>query len=118
MKAACFSGSSLRDTVFGLRCSIPSRCNSATKPQRLSYSMLNSFSIQAPTSRVVRGSIFVIQAFSILLFVAQPAGSTLVAEAGQTLDPLFLIQPIPTADRVVVQQQNFRNRFAVTGFGE
>src|SRR5262245_47595225 len=37
---------------------------------------------------------------------------TLVAEAGQTLDPLFLIQPIPSADRVVVQQQNSRNRFA------
>src|SRR5215472_7991935 len=65
MNAACCSGSSLRDTVFGLRCSIPSRCNSATRPHRLSYSMPNAISIQAPTSRVVRGSVAVIQAFSV-----------------------------------------------------
>jgi len=47
-----------------------------------------------------------------LLFFAQPANAALVAEARQTLEPFFLIQPIPGADRVVVQQQDFRNRFA------
>src|SRR3984885_8973119 len=32
MNPACFSGSNLRDTVFGLRCSMPRRCNSAIRP--------------------------------------------------------------------------------------
>ena len=64
MNAACFWGSSLRDTVFGLRCSMSRRCSSAIKPDRLWYSMPHSCSIQAPTSRVVRGKLSVTQVFS------------------------------------------------------
>jgi hypothetical protein len=36
IKAACLSGSSLDDTAFGLRCSMPKRCNRAIRPERLS----------------------------------------------------------------------------------
>src|SRR6188768_4295916 len=64
MNAACFWGSSLRDTVFGLRCSMSRRCSSAIKPDRLWYSMPHSCSIQAPTSRVVCGKLSVTQVFS------------------------------------------------------
>src|SRR4051794_21933875 len=64
MKAACWSGSSLRETDCGLRCSISSRCSKAIRPDRLWYAMPHSVSIQAPTSRVIRGSVSVIQAFS------------------------------------------------------
>ena len=53
MNTGCFTGSSVSDTVFG--CTHPSqaRCNSATRPHRLSYSrpLPNSFSVQVPTSR-------------------------------------------------------------------
>lgn len=33
-----------------------------------------------------------------------------MVEAGQPLDPVFLIQPMPSTDSVVVQQQNLGNR--------
>jgi hypothetical protein len=44
--------------------SIPNRCNRAIKPDRPSYSMPHSRPTHAPTSRIVRGSVSVIQAFS------------------------------------------------------
>ncbi len=47
-----------------------------------------------------------------LLRFAQATGAAFVAEACQALDPVFLIQPIPGADRIVVQQQDFRDGFA------
>src|SRR5271166_6057925 len=42
----------------------------------------------------------------VLLLVRQPAGAALVAEARQPLDPIFLIQPEPGPDRVVIDQQH------------
>lgn len=41
-----------------------------------------------------------------LLLVVEAAGAAFVAEARQAIDPVFLIQPMPGADGVVVQQQN------------
>src|ERR1700677_4768136 len=70
MKAACFAGSSLREMSFGLRCSMSRRCSSAINPERVWYSMPHSCSIQAPTSRVVRGRVAAIQAFSLPCFSA------------------------------------------------
>src|SRR5271166_2188202 len=48
----------------------------------------------------------------VLLLVRQPAGAALVAEARQALDPIFLIQPEPGPDRVVVDQQHSGDRLA------
>ena len=48
----------------------------------------------------------------VLLLAAQATRAALVAEARQTLDPLLLVQPMPGADRVVVQQQHLRHGFA------
>src|ERR1019366_953962 len=65
MNAACFAGSSLREIAFGLRCSIPRRCNSAIRPDRVWYSIPRPAAIHAPTTRVVRGRVAAIQAFSL-----------------------------------------------------
>ena len=59
------TGSSLREIAVGLRCSMPRRCNRAISPDRVWYSMPHSPAIHAPTARVVRGSVSVIQAFSL-----------------------------------------------------
>ena len=48
----------------------------------------------------------------VLLCLAQPARTALVAEARQALDAFLLIQPMPGADRVVVQKQYLRDRLA------
>ena len=42
----------------------------------------------------------------VLLLCRQPAGASFMAEARQTLDPVFLIELIPGSDRVVVEQQH------------
>ena len=47
-----------------------------------------------------------------LLRFAQATGAAFVAEACQALDLVFLIQLILGADRIVVQQQDFRDGFA------
>ena len=47
-----------------------------------------------------------------LLLAAQLASAALVAEARQPLDPVLFIQAMPSADGVVVQQQDLRNRLA------
>src|SRR5664279_2063500 len=44
--------------------------------------------------------------------VAQAACAAVVAEAHQTLDPILFIQPMPSADGVVVQIQDLRGRLA------
>ena len=46
----------------------------------------------------------------VLLLGRQPAGGSFMAKARQTLDPVFLIQLIPSPDRVVVEQQHLGNR--------
>jgi hypothetical protein len=56
-EAACFAGSSLRDTAFGVRCSMPRRCSRAISPNRVWYSMPHSRAIHAPTARVERGGV-------------------------------------------------------------
>src|SRR5579864_472242 len=48
----------------------------------------------------------------VLLLAAQATRAALVAEARQALNPLLLVQPMPGADRVVVQQQHLRHGFA------
>src|SRR5271154_5787348 len=75
--------------------------------------MPHSVSIQAPTSRVVRGSVSVIQAVSLscctsLKRQALPSWP----KARQTLDALFSIQPMPGADRIVVQIEPLGDRLA------
>jgi hypothetical protein len=40
----------------------------------------------------------------------KPADATFVAEAGQALDPVFLIQLIPSPDRVVVKEQHLGDK--------
>ena len=42
----------------------------------------------------------------VLLLCRQPAGAAFMAEARQTLDPVFLIELILGQDRVVVEQQH------------
>jgi hypothetical protein len=42
----------------------------------------------------------------VLLLYRQPAGAAFMAEARQPLDPLFLIELVPSSDRVVVEQQH------------
>ena len=98
MKAACLTGSSLRDTTSGLRCSMPSRCSSAIRPDRLWYSMPNSFSIQANLAGRPRQRLGDPGFELLLLLVGQAALVALVAEARQPLDTLFLIQTVPGAD--------------------
>jgi hypothetical protein len=46
------------------------------------------------------------------LLAAQLASAALVAEVRQALDPILFIQAILSADGVVVQQQDLRNRLA------
>ena len=113
MKAACLTGSSLRDTTSGLRCSMPSRCSSAIRPDRLWYVdaefLLDPGANFAGRPRQRLGD----PGFQLLLLlVAQAALAALVAEARQPLDTLFLIQTVPSADRVVVQQEDLRDRLA------
>ena len=47
-----------------------------------------------------------------LMFDRALASAALVAEVRQPLDPILFIQAIPSADGVVVQQQDLRNRLA------
>src|SRR4029077_17456900 len=119
MKAACFAGSSLREIVVGLRCSIPSRCNKAIRPDRPSYSMPHSRAIHAPISRLLRVAASALPAAPRPgcpppqpppLPRRQPASTSFVAETRQALDTILLIHPVPGPDRVVVQVQYPRHR--------
>src|SRR5580700_5761710 len=107
MKAACFAGSSLRETAFGVRCSMPRRCSRAISPDRVWYSMPHSRAIHAPTARVERGRVSPVQVFSLsCCSAAKPAGAAFMAEARQSPDPVFLIELVSGSDRVVVEQQH------------
>ena len=46
----------------------------------------------------------------VLLRIAQAAGAAFVAKARQAFDALFLIQPMPGADRIVVQIEHLGDR--------
>src|SRR5882757_8336313 len=122
MNASCFARSSSREMALGLRCSMPRRCNSAIRPDRLSYSMANSRSIQTPTSRVVRGNVSPIQSVSLSCCSAvnrqlPPSWPKLarpsMPSSCQTLDAVFLIVLVPGPDSVIVDEQNPTDGLAV-----
>jgi hypothetical protein len=48
----------------------------------------------------------------VLLLHSQPAAAAFMAEARETLDPIFLIQLIPGPDRVLVEKQHLGYGFA------
>ena len=109
MKLACFTGSSLREIAVGLRCSTcPGGATERSARTEVWYSMPHfSCDPHPPTARVVRGSVSAIQAFSLsCCATVSPAGASSMAEARQTLDPVFPIELIPSPDRVVVEQQH------------
>src|SRR5271166_2026181 len=87
MKAACFSGSSLRDTAFGLRCSMKAmqQCDQA-RPALVCDAAL-PFDPGANLARRSRQGFADPGLQFVLLLVRQPAGAALVAEARQALDP-------------------------------
>jgi hypothetical protein len=53
-----------------------------------------------------------VAASPVSLHIAQAAGAAFVAEARQALDTLFSIQPMPSADRIVVQKEHLGDRLA------
>jgi hypothetical protein len=116
MKAACFAGSSLREIAFGLRCSMPRRCNSAISPDRVS--IFDAAFTTRSTRQLhgsVRGRVSADPGFQLVLLLhRQPAAAPFMAEACQTLDPVLLIELVPGPDRVVVDQQNFRRPTSTT----
>ena len=88
----CLAGSSLREIAVGLRCSMSSRCGRAISPDRPWYAMPHSLSIQAPISRVVRGSLSVIHAVSRSCWFAEAARAAVVAKAHQSIDAILLVK--------------------------
>src|ERR1700675_3275921 len=121
IKAACLSGSSLHDTAFGLRCSIPRLAIPAAAPPEPSASLAQPMQ-QRDQARaaLIDDATFVLDPGAhlaggsrqrlgdprfqlILLLIAQAARAALIAKARQAFDPVFLIQPIPSSDGIVIQ---------------
>src|SRR5262245_4621842 len=87
MKAACLAGSNLREISLGLRCSIPSRCNSMIRPDRPWYSMPNSCADKGANLACGPGQYLADPGLHpLLLCVGQATSSTVVTEVRQAFD--------------------------------
>jgi hypothetical protein len=106
MKVACFAGSSLREIAFGLRCSRKAmQQRDQSRPGLVCDAECRFDPCPDMACRAWQGLGH--PGFQLLLLVRRkPAGATFVAEAGQALDPVFLIPLIPSPDRVVVEEQH------------
>jgi hypothetical protein len=69
--------------------------------------MPHAVSMSAPTATVVRSRVSVSILQLVLLRMAQAAGAALLAKGRQAVDAIFLVQPVPGAHDVVVEQQHF-----------
>src|SRR5258708_18855938 len=118
IKAACFSGSSLRDTAFGLRCSIPRLAIPAAPPPEPWASLAKPVQQRdQPRPALILNTSFLLDpgadcarrprqrlgdpGFQLrLLLAAQAARAAFVTEPGTSLEPIFVHKTRPGTNRV------------------